>query len=123
MQCMLQDKSCRSANFRKTSGEQENCELLRTVYSEEQPVNLKKNENFDYYILLQPDRKPEDAVSLSTPRQITKKVSTTTTTQTNGSTTQSQTKTKSTLEKTDGPTNTTTTNKPRKRDGYTTQTT
>ena len=56
MQCMLQDKSCRSANFRKTSGGTENCELLKTVYSEEQPVSLKKDENFDYYILLQPDR-------------------------------------------------------------------
>ena len=56
MQCMLQDKSCRSANFRKTCGGQENCELLKTVHSEEPAGNLKKNDTFDYYILLQPER-------------------------------------------------------------------
>jgi hypothetical protein len=53
---MLQDESCRSANFRKTCGGQGNCELLKTVDSEEPAESLKKNENFDYYILLQPDR-------------------------------------------------------------------
>ncbi len=57
IQCMLQDKSCRSANFRKTvtCGGNENCELLKAVDSEE-PGSLKQDENFDYYILLEPDR-------------------------------------------------------------------
>ena len=56
-QCSVQDPSCRSANFNKTesSGENENCELLRTVDFEE-PESLKEDENFDYYILLEPDR-------------------------------------------------------------------
>jgi hypothetical protein len=53
---MLQDKKCRSANLRKTCGGEGNCELLKTVNSAEQPGNLKKDENFDYYILLQPER-------------------------------------------------------------------
>jgi hypothetical protein len=57
MQCMLQDKSCRSVNFRKTCRGQENCELLKTVDSEEPTGSLKQDDNFDYYILLfQPDR-------------------------------------------------------------------
>ena len=57
LQCMLQDKSCRSANFRKTAtcAGNENCELLKTVDSEK-PGGLKEDENFDYYILLQPHR-------------------------------------------------------------------
>jgi hypothetical protein len=55
MQCMLQEK-CRSANFRKSCGGEENCELLKTVDSEEPAESLKKDENFDYYILLQPER-------------------------------------------------------------------
>jgi hypothetical protein len=55
---MLQDKSCRSANFRKTPtcGGQENCELLKTVDSEEPQGSLKKDKTFDYYKLLQPQR-------------------------------------------------------------------
>ena len=58
MQCLLQDESCRSANFRKneTCGEQKNCELLNSVNSEEPDESLKKDENFDYYILVKPDR-------------------------------------------------------------------
>ena len=58
LQCMLQDKSCRSANFRKTStcGGQENCELLKTIDSEEPQGSLKNDGNFDYYKLLQPER-------------------------------------------------------------------
>ena len=56
MQCMLQDESCRSANFKKTCGGEENCELLKTVDSEEPAESLKKDDNFDYYILLQPER-------------------------------------------------------------------
>ena len=58
LQCLLQDKSCRSANFRKTPtcGGQENCELLKTVDSEEPAGSLKKDKNFDYYKLLQPER-------------------------------------------------------------------
>ena len=58
MQCVLQDKSCRSTNFRKTatSGGKENCELLKTVDSEEDPGSLKRNENFDYYIILSSER-------------------------------------------------------------------
>ena len=55
MQCMLQEK-CRSANFRKSCGGEENCELLKAVHSEEPAESLKKDDNFDYYILLQPER-------------------------------------------------------------------
>jgi hypothetical protein len=55
---VLQDILCRSANFRNTitSGGQGNCELLKTVDLEEPAENLKKDENFDYYKLLQPER-------------------------------------------------------------------
>ena len=56
LHCMLQEKSCRSANFWKTCGGQENRELLETVDSEESAESLKNNENFDHYILLQPER-------------------------------------------------------------------
>ena len=57
MQCLLKNESCRSANFRKTDNCEgyENCELLKAVDSDE-PENLKKDDNFDYYILLQPHR-------------------------------------------------------------------
>ena len=56
IQCFLQ-YTCRSANFRKneTCEEQENCELLATVYSEEPHRSLKKDENYDYYILINPE--------------------------------------------------------------------
>ncbi|CAB3993826.1 Hypothetical predicted protein [Paramuricea clavata] len=78
LQCMLQDKSCRSANFRKTptSGGKQNCELLKTVDSEEPPGKLENDQNFDYYKLLQPERKPEDAVSSSTCPQVAETIST-----------------------------------------------
>ena len=58
IECLLQDDSCRSANFRKneTFGEQNNCELLNTVNSEEPDESLKKDKNFDYYILVKPER-------------------------------------------------------------------
>ena len=58
MQCLLQDESCRSVNFRKneTCGEEKNCELLNTVNSEEPDERLRKDENFNYYILVKPDR-------------------------------------------------------------------
>ena len=54
-QCVLQDESCRSVNFGKTSTCEENCEFLSAVASEN-PEQLHKNEQFDYYILLQPTR-------------------------------------------------------------------
>ena len=56
LQCMLQEILCRSANFRKTCGGQENCELLESLYKEEPAESLKNDENFDHYILLQPER-------------------------------------------------------------------
>jgi hypothetical protein len=40
----------------KHCGGQENRELLETVDSEESADSLKNNENFDHYILLQPER-------------------------------------------------------------------
>ena len=56
LQCMLEEILCRSANFRKTCGGQENCELLESLYKEEPAESLKNDENFDHYILLQPER-------------------------------------------------------------------
>ena len=58
VQCLLEDESCRCANFRKMKlvEKQKNCELLNTVNSEEPNERLKKDENFNYYILLKPDR-------------------------------------------------------------------
>ena len=57
LQCMLQEILCRSANFRKTcGGKSRNCELLETLDSEEPAETLKDDENFDHYILLQPER-------------------------------------------------------------------
>ena len=46
-------KSCRSVNYRKNSTRQDelNCELLKTVDSEEPEESLKENENYDYYTL------------------------------------------------------------------------
>ena len=54
--CMIKDESCRSINFRKSPISDENCELLKTVDYEEPAGSLKKDENYDYYILLQPKR-------------------------------------------------------------------
>ena len=57
LQCVFQDKSCRSVNFRKISfiNETENCQLLYRIHSEK-PQLLYKDERFDYLILLQPER-------------------------------------------------------------------
>ena len=57
LQCLLQDKSCRSANFRKISVENDtgNCELLNGVDSEHAEL-FHEDEHFDYYVLLQPNR-------------------------------------------------------------------
>ena len=56
--CLQEDPSCRSANFKKTEtcGEIRNCELLKTVDSEEPAGSLKEDADFDYYILVNPDR-------------------------------------------------------------------
>ena len=53
MHCAV-EKPCRSANYNKTatSGRQKNCELLKTVDPDEYAKSLKKNENFDHYIIL-----------------------------------------------------------------------
>jgi hypothetical protein len=58
LQCMLQDKSCRSVNFRKTcavNNGSENCQLLHDVASEN-PELLHEDERFDHLTLLQPNR-------------------------------------------------------------------
>ena len=57
LQCVFQDKSCRSVNFRKISfiNETENCQLLYRIDSEK-PQLLYKDERFDYLMLLQPER-------------------------------------------------------------------
>ena len=57
LQCLLQNKSCRSVNFRKSSANDgyENCEFLNAVDSEESEF-LYKNAQYDYYKLLQPNR-------------------------------------------------------------------
>ena len=54
---MLQDKSCRSINFKKhpVNNDTANCELLFGVESEK-PELLYENENYDYYTLLHPSR-------------------------------------------------------------------
>ena len=55
MECaVLQNTSCRYANYNKTatSGEEENCELLQIVDSEKYAESLNKNKNFDHYIIL-----------------------------------------------------------------------
>jgi hypothetical protein len=63
MDCIIQcvgfpHKTCRSANYNKTatSGGEKNCELLKTVHSEEDAASLKRNEHFDHYIILSPER-------------------------------------------------------------------
>ena len=53
--CMREDESCRSVNFRKTSNGDKNCEFLTDVHSEK-PEFLLKDEQYDYYILLDPSR-------------------------------------------------------------------
>ena len=54
--CVRDEETCRSVNFKKDTNDEENCELLKTVDSEEPVNSLKKDENFDYYILLEPKR-------------------------------------------------------------------
>ena len=77
LQCMLQDKSCRSVNFRKTcavnNGTEncqflhencqflhenchENCQFLRQFLASENPELLHEDERFDHLTLLQPNR-------------------------------------------------------------------
>lgn len=53
--CVQLDKSCRSINFRKISNGEKNCELLRDVHSEK-PDLLLNDDQFDYYLLLDPNR-------------------------------------------------------------------
>ena len=57
LQCLLQDKSCRSVNFKKTSVKNNtgNCELLYDV-DLERPELLRKDEHFDYLTLRKPIR-------------------------------------------------------------------
>ncbi len=64
LQCLLQNKSCRSVNFRKSSANDryENCELLNAVDSEESEF-LYKNAQYDYYKLLQPNRVSASIIS------------------------------------------------------------
>ena len=40
-------------NFKKDTNDEENCELHKTVDSEEPANSLKKDENFDFYRLLE----------------------------------------------------------------------
>ncbi|CAB4031676.1 Hypothetical predicted protein, partial [Paramuricea clavata] len=68
--CLNEDTSCRSTNFRKTSNSDKNCELLRDVHSEK-PDLLLEDVQFDHFQLLDPNRKPPEPVSTSTPPQIT----------------------------------------------------
>ncbi|CAB3977854.1 Hypothetical predicted protein [Paramuricea clavata] len=73
--CVQLDKSCRSINFRKISNGEKNCELLRDVHSEK-PDLLLNDDQFDYYLLLDPNRKPPEPVSLSTRAQTTQMLTT-----------------------------------------------
>ncbi|CAB4024293.1 Hypothetical predicted protein [Paramuricea clavata] len=74
--CLSEDTSCRSTNFRKTSNSDKNCELLRDIHSEKTDL-LLKDVQFDHYQLLDPNRKPPEPVSTSTPPEITQKPSST----------------------------------------------
>ena len=53
LKCAEKD-GCRSANFRRlqSCGEIKNCELLTKVYSQTPSGHLKRDEEYDYYILL-----------------------------------------------------------------------
>ncbi|CAB4001135.1 Hypothetical predicted protein [Paramuricea clavata] len=95
MDCIIQcvvfpDKSCRSANYNKTAtaGGEKNCELLKTVHSEEDAGSLKRNETFDHYIILSPERETQHADSSSTTLPVTETISTTTQKKTGGLTIQ-----------------------------------
>ena len=50
----LSNNCCRAVNYRK-KGPSENCELLHILASHHREL-LEKNENYDYYVLLQPNR-------------------------------------------------------------------
>ncbi|CAB3998884.1 Hypothetical predicted protein, partial [Paramuricea clavata] len=112
MECaILQNTSCRSANYNKTatSGKKKNCELLQIVDSEEYAKSLKRNKNFDHYIILSLKKETQHAVPSSTSLPVTHKISTTqvvTITDTENSTTQAtiQPAAKSKMEKTEGST-------------------
>ena len=54
---MLEDECCQSANYKKSGAGRENCELLRNLASEKSEL-LRKDVNFDHYVLLQPKRDP-----------------------------------------------------------------
>ena len=60
--CVSEDESCRSINFRKASNSDKNCELLKDVDSE-RPELLLQDEKFDYFLLLDPNRKSPDSLS------------------------------------------------------------
>ena len=53
--CVRHNKYCRSINFNVTSNSERNCEFLKDV-STEKPELLLKDEDYDYYILLSPNR-------------------------------------------------------------------
>ena len=53
--CVRDNKYCRSINFNVTSNSDRNCEFLKDV-STEKPELLLKDEDYDYYILLSPNR-------------------------------------------------------------------
>jgi hypothetical protein len=53
--CMIEDKTCRSVNFRKTSNDDKNCELLPDVYTERTDL-LLEDRQFDYLVLLDANR-------------------------------------------------------------------
>lgn len=58
LQCLLEDESCRSVNFWKHSDNYNtthNCELLKYIDSEI-PDLLYEDVDFDYLVLLQPNR-------------------------------------------------------------------
>ena len=55
MKCMDEDKSCRSVNFLKKTNFENNCEFLQDISSEKLDL-LLESENYDYYILLSPNR-------------------------------------------------------------------
>ena len=55
IQCLFENKSCRSVNFHKEKNES-NCEFLRNVSSEEPADLLFPDDRYDYFILLTPNR-------------------------------------------------------------------
>ena len=51
IRCAIEDKSCRSINFRNQIEDEKNCEFLQNVSSEERADLLLPDEQYDYYIL------------------------------------------------------------------------